>query len=264
MKLSSPGKILFEDAKITKQGVADYYKAVAKVMLPFIKGRAISLVRCPDGVEAGCHYRKNKDGTVDEVITISNLRELLNEVRMNTIEFHMYGYKINNPDSPDIMVFDLDPGEGTGFAKIRQGARDVRGILQELGLACFLKTSGGAGFHIVVPFSRVSSYQVFSDFAHKIALLMEAKWPTRYTTNIRKDARKGKIFVDWLRNSRGATSVAPYSLRARTGAAISFPLSWEELDKYKPADITINNVREFLKKKNPWEDFFKLGKRQRL
>ena len=268
IKLTNPNKIVFEQENITKRDVANYYELISDLILPYIKNRPLSLVRCPSGVAGDCHYRKNADRKTNkeenEVIMVKNINDLLHEIQMNTIEFHIYGSTVARREVPDIMVLDLDPDEGVSLAKIRQGAKDLRNILEEVGLTSFVKTSGGSGYHIVIPFGNVAGWEVFSNFANQIAKLMETKWPARYTTNIRKDARKGKIFVDWLRNTRGATSVAPYSLRAKIGAAVSAPIAWDELGKITPNGITIKNIAKQLQKPNPWEDFFDIMKKQQL
>ena len=223
MTLTSPERVVFPKGKITKQEVADYYLSVAPKILPHLKGRVLSLVRCPGGV-GDCHYFRQDP-------RVSNAKELMEHVQQNTIEFHI--------NTPDIMVFDLDPGEGLGLGKVRQGARDLKSILDELGLKSTIKTSGGKGYHIMV---AGGDYE----FSQKVAQLMEAKWPNRYTINIRKDARGGKIFVDYLRNSPNSTSVAPYSLRAKDKATVSMPISWEQLGAVKPDLVTIKNIGKWL------------------
>lgn len=259
VELTSPDKIVFEG--VTKQQVFDYYQSVAGRMMPYVGGRNLALVMCPKGVEEACFYKKNADGTN---IVIHSRDELLYHVQMNAIEFHTWGSLADTPDKPDIMVFDLDPDAGVSLSVVRQGAIDLKNILEELGLVSFLKTSGGKGYHIVVPFAEAGDWENFSGFAGQIAKIMEAKCPKRYTTNIRKDARGNKIFVDWLRNGRGATSAAPYSLRAKAGAAISSPISWDELKKITPNGITIKNITKRLKQNDPWAEFFKIQKRQKL
>ena len=235
-QLTSPEKLLFEN--ITKAQLADYYKAVAHKILPHLRGRIISLVKCPNGIHSDCFYNKNQN---DEKITISNAEQLLHHVQMNTIEFHA--------ENPDAMVFDLDPGVGMNLADVRQGVRDLKSVLDELKLQSFLKTSGGKGYHIYVPFK----HNDLRNFSKNVAEVMQAKWPDRYTTNIRKINRSGKIFIDWLRNTRGATSVAPYSVRAKPGAPVSMPIEWSELDKIAPADIDIKKAIARLKKNDPWK-----------
>ena len=155
-----------------------------------------------------------------------------------------------------MMVFDLDPDEGLDLQAVRQGVRDLKSVLDKLSLKSFLKTSGGKGYHVVVPFKPKSNWDKFHDFAESIALLMAEKWPDRYTANIRKASRRGKIFIDWARNGRGATSVAPYSLRARPGAKVSMPISWRELDKIAPDGVDMAQALERLKKADPWKDYF--------
>ena len=175
---------------------------------------------------------------------------------MNSYEFHIWGSRIPNINCPDILVFDLDPDDKISLKKIRDGVRDLKSLLDEIGLTSFLKTSGGKGYHIVVPIKKFKTWSKAREFTKNIAVLMETKWPDKYTSNLRKDARKGKIFIDWIRNTKGATSVAPYSVRIRKKLRVSMPIKWSELDKVKPDEVTIEDAIKRLKRKNPWEDFF--------
>jgi bifunctional non-homologous end joining protein LigD len=168
---------------------------------------------------------------------------------------------VDEAEKPDVMVFDLDPDEGMPLEKVRQGVKDLRSILEKLSLKSFLKVSGGKGYHVVVPFVPSVDWETFGAFSKKIAVLMENQWPDRYTSNIRKNKRDGKIFIDWARNGRGATSVAPYSLRARKGAKVAMPISWEELDKVAPDGITMEEAVRRLSKPDPWKDFYKTKQR---
>ena len=156
-----------------------------------------------------------------------------------------------------MMVFDLDPDDKLSLKKIRRGALDLKKILDDLGIKSYLKTSGGKGYHIVVPFSKVTIYKKFEIFAKKVALLMEKTWPNLYTTKIKKDARNNKIFIDYLRNKKSATCVAPYSLRARANLPISFPIAWEDLNKFAPNKVNIKNIKRYLSN-IVWGDFFKV------
>lgn len=268
--VTSPNKILFPKAKISKLSVVKYYQKVAKRMLPFLKYRIISTIRCPEGIENDAFYKKHfenerdgfvkievsdKENTIEEYYFITNINGLLSEVQMNSIEFHTWGSMINDLESPDIMVFDLDPDEEVSLKRLREGVRDLKSILDSLKLKSYLKTSGGKGYHVVVPTQNLN-WEEFREIAKNIALLMEIKWPNKYTSNIRKDQRKGKIFIDWARNIKGSTSIAPYSLRARSKAPISVPLAWNELDSIKPNSITIKNIEKRLKKKDPWINFW--------
>jgi len=215
--------------------VHDYYKLVAKRMLPYLRGKHIALVKCPGGVETSCFYNKNSDGGK---ITIDTEDELLAHIQQNTIEFHA---QIGT-------VFDLDPDSGLSHDKLIQACLDLKKILDELNLASFIKTSGNKGYHITI------QRDADPEFARNVAELMAAKYPNRYTTNIRKDARRGLIFVDWLRNTKGATCVAPYSLRAKPNAGISVPIPWSKLKTIAPDTITIHNAKEYLGS-SPWKDF---------
>ena len=175
---------------------------------------------------------------------------------MNSIEFHTWGSNVIRIENPDIMVFDLDPDEKLSLKKLREGVKDLKSILDELKLKSYLKTSGGKGYHVLVPIKDVN-WEEFREIAKNIATLMETKWPEKYTSNIRKENRKNKIFIDWVRNIKGATSIAPYSLRARPNAPVSFPISWKELDMVKPNEITLQEALKRIKKRNPWINFFK-------
>jgi bifunctional non-homologous end joining protein LigD len=175
---------------------------------------------------------------------------------MGTLEFHTWGSRVDELEKPDIMVFDLDPDEGMELAQVRQGVRDLKGILEELSLVSFLKTSGGKGYHVVVPLIPTVSWEVFHDFAKRIAEVMEGTWPQRYTSNIRKSKRTDKIFIDWIRNGRGATSIAPYSIRARAGAKVSMPIAWDELDTVAPNGVDMPGALLRTQKNDPWENFF--------
>lgn len=270
INITSPDKLLYKKAKITKQEVVDYYKKVEKHMLPYIKNRIVSTVRCPNGVEEGSFFKKHletKDSGIKKILLpnktkrndyyyITSSSGLISEIQMNSIEFHIWGSNVNDIDYPNMMVFDLDPDETLEISKVREGVKDLKKILDELELKSYLKTSGGKGYHVVVPIKVKIKWQEFRSIAKNIAELMEKKWPEKYTSNIRKDKRKGKIFIDWLRNTKGSTSVAPYSLRVKENASVSMPIKWSELDKIKPNEITIKDAIKRLKRKNPWEDYF--------
>ncbi len=271
IEISSPKKLLYKKSNITKEDVVKYYEKVAKRMLPFLKNRIISTVRCPEGIEKECFFKKhfeneregfnkieikNKNKEKEDYYYITNEKGLISEVQMNSIEFHTWGSSVTDLEHPDIMIFDLDPDEKLSLKKLREGVEDLKKILDELKLKSYLKTSGGKGYHVVVPVKNVN-WKEFRAIAQNIAKLMEAKWPDKYTSNIRKENRKGKIFIDWVRNTKGATSIAPYSLRAREGATVSFPISWKELYKVKPNEITLKKALQRIRKNNPWKNIFK-------
>ncbi|QOX63752.1 DNA ligase D [Anoxybacterium hadale] len=279
IKISSPDKVLFEEPTITKEAVVRYYASVSERMLPYVANRILSIVRCPKGVSQTCFFKKhpgsdhnaisimpviNSRGEMEEYFYIEDAAGLIYEAQMGTLEFHTWGSRVDNMDRPDVMVFDLDPDEGMDLETVRQGVRDVKSILEELSLISFLKTSGGKGYHVVVPFKPSVDWDTFYDFSKQIAVVMETKWPDRYTSNVRKSSRKGKIFIDWIRNGRGATSIAPYSLRARNGAKVSMPIMWEELDRVAPDGIGMEEALERVRRgKDPWSDFFRIEQRLR-
>lgn len=264
-------KILYKKSGITKGDIAAYYAAVAERMLPYLENRILSVVRCPGGIESSCFYKKHPakdyrfihtvpvtsdDGGTEEYYYLSDERGLLSEVQMNTLEFHTWGSRVETLEQPDVMVFDLDPAEGMELERIRQGVKDLKSILDQLSLVSFLKTSGGKGYHVVIPFSPAAGWDAFNEFARNTAKTMAAMWPDRYTSNVRKNRRINRIFIDWIRNGRGATSIAPYSVRAREGAPVSMPIAWKELDTVTPDGISMEEAVKRLRRKDPWEAFF--------
>lgn len=270
VKISSPDKVIFENPEITKADVIKYYQKVSERMLPYVTHRILSIVRCPKGVSQACFYKKHPgpgskgvvtiplntgDGEAEEYFYIDNVSGLLSEAQMGTLEFHTWGSRVNELENPDMMVFDLDPDEGMDIERVRQGVRDIKSILLELSLDSYLKTSGGKGYHVVVPLKPSVNWDTFHDFARGVAEVMEQKWPEKYTSNVRKAKRADKIFIDWIRNARGATSIAPYSLRARKGAKVSMPIPWEELDTVEPDGIDMKKAILRLGDSDPWKDF---------
>lgn len=271
IKISNPGKVVFDDPVITKEDVIRYYAKVSEHMLRYVSHRILTVVRCPRGIAQTCFFKKHPgaeskgivtvpittgSGNTEDYFFIEQISGLIFEAQMGTLEFHTWGSRVDELEKPDIMVFDLDPDEGMDLSRVRQGARDVRSILAELSLNSYLKTSGGKGYHVVVPFQSNMTWDMFHDFAKRVAQVMEQKWPDRYTSNVRKASRTGKIFIDWIRNGRGATSVAPYSLRAREGAKVSMPISWDELDIVAPDGINITDALSRIAGDDPWKDFF--------
>ena len=271
VKISNPDKVIFNAPEITKEDVVRYYSKVAVRMLPYVKHRILTIVRCPKGVSKSCFYKKHPGPGIKGIVTlpvaaagneteeyyyIENITGLISEAQMGTLEFHIWGSNVRKLEMPDMMVFDLDPDEGMDLSRVRQGVLDIKSILDELSLNSYLKTSGGKGYHVVVPLKPSADWERFRDFAKQVAEVMENKWPERYTANVRKANRKGKIFIDWIRNARGATSIAPYSLRAKEGAKVSMPISWDELYTVAPDGIDINNALLRIEGNDPWEDFF--------
>ena len=269
--LSHPEKMLWPEDGYTKQDLADYYAAVAKWILPHIADRPLSFVRCPAGSGKPCFFQRHSGEGMSPHIHTQKLRDtepylyirdrdgLLALVQMGVLEIHQWGSHVKTWDRPDMIVFDFDPDEGLGFARVKEAAATMRERLQKLGLKSFLKTTGGKGLHVVVPITPEHDWDMVKDWARAMAELMAADAPEKYTTNIRKAARGGRIFIDYLRNGETATAVAPYSTRARPHAPVSVPLDWKELPRLKAGNLfTIATVPARLKKlkRDPWKDFF--------
>ncbi len=253
---------------ITKEDIFNYYKTIYPKMAPYIENRFISVIRAPSGIENQIFFKKHLENTHNYLKSkkVKNANYyyavdqlgFLDEVQMNSYEFHTWGSNATTHTKPNIMVFDLDPDENLSIKDLRQGAEDLKSILDKLNLKSYLKTSGNKGYHILVPLKKEITWKKFRETAENIAKLMENTWPDKYTTNIRIKNRKNKIFIDYLRNTFMATSVAPYSIRLKPNAPISMPISWNDLYKTKPNEITIKNYKKYLKKKDPWQDFFTL------
>ena len=271
IEITNPDKIIYKNPKITKIDIINYYKKVSKRMLPLIENRLISTIRYPNGSKGNSFFKKhfenlhkflgmkrltNKKNHQNDYYYIKDMNGLISEVQMNSYEFHIWGSKVNDIRHADRLVFDLDPDEHLSIDKLREGVKDLKSILDDYKLDSYLKTSGGKGYHIIVPLRALVTWKEAREIAKNIAKLMEAKWPDKYTSNMKKEKRKGKIFIDWVRNTKGATSVAPYSLRIRKKLTVSMPISWSELDKIKPDEITIAEALKRLKRKDPWKNLY--------
>jgi len=269
--ISHPERVVFAKARLTKGDVADYYRQMARWILPEVARRPLSLLRCPDGVDKQCFFQKHhgtglgdaveaipleqKSGRED-YLYIEDTEGLLQLVQMNTLELHPWGASVDDPEHPDRLVFDLDPGEGVTWAAIKAAARDVRDRLQEIGLESFVRLSGGKGVHVVVPLTPKADWAQAKDFCESFAQAMAEHAPDRYVATMSKAKRTGVIFIDWLRNARGATSVCSWSLRARPSAGVAVPLRWEELGRVTAADAfplpkALQRAQKL--KKDPWE-----------
>lgn len=265
IEITSPSKIIFPKRKITKNDIVEYYKKVSKRMFEFLNNRLISTIRAPKGLNGEIFFmkhlntesknlgKKKIDG--EDYYYIKNENGIIDEVQMNSYEFHIWGCPQNNLNHPDLLVFDFDPDKKLALNKVRNGVKDLKKILDKLKLKSYLKTSGGKGYHVFIPL-KTSSWKETEDIARNISELMIQNNPQKYTINMRINKREGKIFIDYFRNKKGATSVCPYSIRLKENATISCPISWKELDLIKPQSITIKNIDKRFKKKNPWKNFF--------
>ncbi|PNU04840.1 DNA ligase D [Novosphingobium guangzhouense] len=249
--ISNRERVIFPESSDTKGDLADYYAAVAPLMLPFVANRPISLVRCPQGRAKKCFFQKHdsgtfgdhvhhvpireKDGGAEDYLYLRDAEGLLSCVQMGTIEFHAWASRIDDVEHPDRMIFDLDPDEGLDFKACVRAAGDIRARLADLGLVTFAMLSGGKGVHVVVPLKRGHDWDTHKDFARRFAEAMSLAEPDRYVATMSKARRKGRIFIDWLRNQRGATAVLPYSARSRDGAPVAVPVNWDELGQMSNA-----------------------------
>ena len=275
VKLSSPQKILFPEDGISKQQVFDYYRAVMPRLLPEIANRPLSVIRCPDGTGKQCFFQKHHTPGLDRVGQVRLKEEggnnanylvaydeqaVLELVQFNSLEFHPWGAHADDPGRADRIVFDLDPGPGVPWAEVKRAALQVRDVLKQVKLKSFLRTTGGKGLHVVVPLSPPVEWATVKAFAKGLAEAMAAAEPQRFLSTSTLKLRPKKIYIDYLRNGRGATAVASYSLRARPGAPVAFPLSWPELEQLKRGDAyTLRNVPALLKgRRDPWAGFAKV------
>lgn len=247
VKITSPERVIYPDAGITKGELFAYYEAVAPLMLEWAANRPLSLVRCPQGRAKKCFFQKHnngsfgpqvrqlpireKDGGVEDYLYVDDVAGLLACVQMGTIEFHGWGSSIDDVEKPNRMIFDLDPDEGLGFTDVRRAAQDLRHTLADMGLQSFPLLTGGKGIHIVVPLKAQAEWPLAEDFARRFAVAVATAEPERFTANLSKAKREGRIFIDYLRNKRGATAILPYAARPREGAPVAAPINWDELDE---------------------------------
>ena len=246
VKVSSRDRVIFPESNVTKGELADYYAQVSSIMLPWAGHRPISLVRCPQGRAKACFFQKHdagsfkgdhvhhvaireKDGSSEDYLYVDDADGLVACVQMGTIEFHGWGASVATLEQPDRMIFDLDPDEGLGFDIVKKAAADLKEHLAELGLVSFALLSGGKGVHVVVPLTPGAEWPEVKDFADRFARALGEAEPERFVATMSKAKRKGRIFIDWLRNQRGSTAVLPYVARARAGAPVAAPVSWSEL-----------------------------------
>jgi bifunctional non-homologous end joining protein LigD len=272
VELTHPDRLYWDDVGVTKQDLADYYRDVWDRMAPHVVGRPLALLRCPDGASGACFFQKHAHETFnqghilrlrdkgDEIIAIEDLDGMIALVQPGVLEVHVWGSTLVHIDLCDRMVFDLDPGPGVSLAEVVAATKETRARLSALKLESFVKTTGGKGFHVMVPLNP-TPWDAVREFAHELALAMEADAPDRYVSKMTKSKRKGRIFIDYLRNGRGATSVAAYSTRARAGAPVSTPIDWSELNaRLAPDKFTVRNLHQRLarRRQDPWRALARL------
>jgi bifunctional non-homologous end joining protein LigD len=269
-EISNPEKILFPDDGITKSEMVDYYTRIAPAMLPHLKGRAIVMLRYPDGINGESFFHKEtpdyfpswierislpKEGGRVNYVVCDEAADLAYIAGQACITPHTWLSRYDRPYNPDQLIFDLDPSEGVDFAMVRQAAFTIKDLLTELGLVSFVKTTGSRGVHVTCPLDRDATFEDSRTFAEDVAKYLAGKDPEHLTVQAHKNKRGKRILIDVLRNSYGQTAVAPFALRAKPGAPVATPISWEELKNITLNSQTYNyeNIFDRLSQvKDPW------------
>lgn len=277
--LSSPDKIIFKKERKTKQDVATFYSAIAPEMLPYLKDRPLSLVRCPSGSEGSCFFQKHFTGKIPDsfhtfpveeesgsgtYLSIDSPEALFELVQLNAFEIHAWNSDKDDYMSPNQIVMDFDPGPGVPWSEVIDAAFELKDLLDDLDLQSFVKLTGGKGLHVHIPIMPLYDWDQIKSFSQSLALELVSRNPKKYVANMSKKLRVKKIFVDYLRNGYGATAVVPYSLRARPLSAVALPIEWTELKKIKdPQEFTMDKALKKIKsrKRDPWEGMLKLRQR---
>jgi bifunctional non-homologous end joining protein LigD len=281
VEFTSPDRIIYPDRGITKRELAEYYVAIAPGMLPHAAKRPLSMVRCPQGQGAKCFYQKHWTHDVPPGVGIVDVREeggesrpyvfvrdvrgLVSLVQYGVVEFHVWGARADRLDAPDRVVFELDPAPDVSWQRVVETAKSLRDLLASCGLDSWVKTTGGKGLHVVLPIARRVTWDDVHDFVRLATARMMIRHPDELVDVASKAKRQGRIFVDYLRNSRGATAIAPWSARARDGASASVPLEWPEVDTIGPGDsISLADAtrRASKQRSDPWASM--LTSRQQL
>jgi bifunctional non-homologous end joining protein LigD len=272
IRLTHPDKVLFPQQGITKRHLAEYLDLVSDRMLPYCAGRLISLVRCPEGRSKKCFFQRHvgsglpealesmevqsKDGSSEQYLYLTGRPGLVATAQMGVLELHIWGSRIDDIERPDRIVFDLDPDPSVDFATVKASAMGVRDALDALGLRSFPLLTGGKGIHVVAPLMRRHEWPTVKSFTKALAERFAENEPDRYIATMSKAKRKGRIFIDYLRNERSATAISPYSARARDGAPVAWPVTWKELDGVDAANIvTVESAYERLRTPDPWKDY---------
>lgn len=274
IRISHPDRVVYEEQGATKREIAEYLADIAPRLLPHIKDRPVSLVRCPSGAGGKCFFQKHhtdsipdaigeteikeKDGDTASYLLLNTPEALVSAAQIGALELHVWGSRTDRLERPDRLVIDLDPDEGMDFDQVKAAAVEVRDVLDSAGLQSFALLTGGKGIHVVVPLERRREWDDVKAAARGLARQLSAAAPDRYVAEASKAKRKGKIFIDWLRNERGSTAICPYSLRARPGAPVAVPIRWDELSGVEAANkYTLSNIRQRLSslREDPWDGY---------
>lgn len=274
VRVTHPDRVMYEDQGATKRDIATYMAEMAEHLLPHLEQRPVSLVRCPSGASSQCFFQKHftdstpdvigktqieeKDGNPASYLLFDTSEALITAAQIGALELHIWAARTDRLERPDRLVFDLDPDEGLSFDDVKASALEVRDRLEDAGLESFALLTGGKGIHVVAPLERRQGWDDLKAAARGLARQMSQDAPERYVAEASKAKRRGRIFIDWLRNERGATAICPFSLRARPGAPVATPVAWEELDGVGAANAyTIGTIRQRLAqlKRDPWEGY---------
>lgn len=267
VRVTNPGRIIYTKPDRSKLDLLEYYASAAEWILPHVQNRRIALLRCPRGTNSTCFFQKHLHAAApegvaldDEEIIIENERGLLELAQMGVIEFHTWGSSVPQVEKPDRITLDLDPDPDIPWADVVIAARLVQRLMEDAGLVPYLKTTGGKGLHLVAPIKAAHSWDTVKEFSRAMAVYLAREAPTQFTASVSKVRRKGLVFVDYLRNGRGATAIAAFSARARHGASVSMPVAWEELDSQhdlRGARFNITNAIEHRRGQgvDPWHDY---------
>ena len=256
VRLTHPDRVYYPDLGFTKLDLALYYVSIADAALPHLEGRPLTLLRCPDGLGGERFYQKHPGfwtppavkrfsipGESEDYLFVDSVPGLVALAQAGILEIHPWNSRVARLEEPDQVIFDLDPDESLPFSRVAAAARRVRALLSERGLESFVKTTGGKGLHVCVPLLPERGWQELEEFTRAVALRLSRDEPSTFTANMAKAHRKGKVYVDYLRNVRGANAVGAYSTRAREGAPVSAPVDWDELDRLSgPTDFTVAEV----------------------
>ncbi|WKZ33208.1 MAG: DNA ligase D [Thermodesulfobacteriota bacterium] len=272
VRVTNPGRVFYPEKGYTKADLIGYYEAVAPLMLPHLAGRPLTLVRCPEGVGKECFYQKHSvnamppelkrlaiaenDGTQAEYLMVDTPEGLMALAQIGALEIHTWDSRYVKVEHPDRLVFDIDPDEGVGWERLVEAVFLMRALLEELGLKSFVKATGGKGLHVVVPVLPIRDWEEIQGFTRAVAEFVARGLPDRFTSMMTKSRRTGRIFIDYMRNIRGATAIEAYSTRAKPGAPIAAPLGWDELMLYGPGSFTLANMKDRIRDAgNPWDGY---------
>lgn len=272
ISISHPERVFWPDAGITKLELAQYYCAIAQYVVPHVRGRPLTLLRC-EGTIAECRFlrharawgptalrrvRIQEKTKLGEYLVADDIAGVVALAQIDVIEIHTWNTRADDVERPDRVVLDLDPGDGVAWREVVAAARRVRALLAALGLKSWVKTTGGRGLHVVVPLVPSVDWSVCLSFAREVSSALARAEPRRFTTVMGRQHRVGRIYLDYLRNNRTNTSVAAFSPRARPGAPVSLPVAWAELARVKPEAITLRTVPSRLKRRrDPWRDYWR-------